>query len=76
VILPQTMPGILAGSVIVFLPSVGNFIVRDVLGGAKGLMIGNLIEQQFLSTRNWPFGSALDMVIMTVVLITLLAAAA
>lgn len=72
VILPQTLPGIIAGSVIVFIPSVGNFIVPDILGGAKGLMMGNLIEQQFLSARNWPFGSALAMVIMTVVLIVLL----
>lgn len=72
VILPQTLPGIVGGSVIVFIPSVGNFIVPDILGGAKGLMMGNLIEQQFLSARNWPFGSALAMVIMSVVLIVLL----
>ncbi|TNC67524.1 ABC transporter permease [Rubellimicrobium roseum] len=72
VILPQTLPGIVAGSVIVFIPSVGNFIVPDILGGAKGLMMGNLIEQQFLSARNWPFGSALAMVVMSVVLMVLL----
>lgn len=72
IILPQTLPGITAGSVIVFIPSVGNFIVPDILGGAKGLMMGNLIEQQFLSARNWPFGSALAVVIMTVVLVVLL----
>ena len=52
VMLPQTMPGVIGGSVIVFIPSVGNFVVPDVLGGAKGLMIGNLVEQQFLSARN------------------------
>ncbi|MEP1767578.1 MAG: ABC transporter permease [Sulfitobacter sp.] len=69
VILPQTLPGIAGGSIIVFIPSVGNFIVPDVLGGAKGLMVGNLVEQQFLSARNWPFGAALSMVIMAVVLI-------
>jgi len=74
VVLPQTLPGIMGGAVIVFIPSVGNFVVPDVLGGAKGLMIGNLVEQQFLSARNWPFGSALSMIIMTVVLITLLVA--
>lgn len=73
VILPQTLPGIAGGSVIVFIPAVGNFIVPDVLGGANGLMIGNMVEQQFLSSRNWPFGSALAMVIMAVVLIALLA---
>jgi spermidine/putrescine transport system permease protein len=64
----------MGGAVIVFIPSVGNFIVPDVLGGAKGLMIGNLVEQQFLSARNWPFGSALSMIIMGVVLTVLLIA--
>ncbi|MBK6466351.1 MAG: ABC transporter permease [Rhodobacter sp.] len=72
VILPQTLPGIMGGAVIVFIPSVGNFVVPDVLGGAKGLMIGNLVEQQFLSARNWPFGAALSMIIMTVVLTVLM----
>jgi spermidine/putrescine transport system permease protein len=74
VVLPQTLPGIMGGAVIVFIPSVGNFIVPDILGGAKGLMIGNLVEQQFLSSRNWPFGSALSMVIMSLVLTVLLVA--
>ncbi|MBU9699094.1 ABC transporter permease [Rhodobacteraceae bacterium HSP-20] len=74
VMLPQTLPGIMGGAVIVFIPSVGNFIVPDVLGGAKGLMIGNLVEQQFLSARNWPFGAALSMIIMSVVLVVLLTA--
>jgi spermidine/putrescine transport system permease protein len=73
VILPQTLPGIAGGSVIVFIPAVGNFIVPDILGGAQGLMIGNMVEQQFLSSRNWPFGSALAMVIMAVVLVVLVA---
>ena len=72
VVLPQTLPGIMGGAVIVFIPSVGNFVVPDVLGGAKGLMIGNLVEQQFLSSRNWPFGSALSMIIMAVVLTVLM----
>jgi len=74
VVLPQTLPGIMGGAVIVFIPSVGNFVVPDVLGGAKGLRVGNLVEQQFLSARNWPFGSALSMLIMAVVLIVLLVA--
>lgn len=72
VVLPQTVPGIIGGAVIVFIPSVGNFVVPDVLGGARGLMIGNLVEQQFLSARNWPFGAALSMLIMSVVLLVLL----
>ena len=66
VILPTTLPGIAAGAVLVFIPSLGNFIVPDLLGGAKVLMIGNLVEQQFLSARNWPFGSALSVMIMLV----------
>ncbi len=66
VILPATLPGIAAGAVLVFIPSLGNFIVPDLLGGAKVLMIGNLVEQQFLSARNWPFGSALSVMIMLV----------
>ncbi|WP_158970536.1 ABC transporter permease [Chachezhania sediminis] len=71
VILPATLPGIIGGSIITFIPALGNFIVPSVLGGAKVLMIGNLIEQQFLSARNWPFGSALAMMVMTAVLVLL-----
>jgi spermidine/putrescine transport system permease protein len=66
VILPLTLPGIAAGAVLVFIPSLGNFIVPDLLGGAKVVMIGNLVEQQFLSARNWPFGAALSVMIMLV----------
>ena len=72
VILPSTLPGIAAGSVLVFIPSLGNFIVPDLLGGAKVLMIGNLVEQQFLSARNWPFGSALSVMIMLVMFLLIL----
>ena len=72
VVLPMTLPGIVGGSIIVFIPSLGNFIVPSLLGGAKVIMTGNLIEQQFLSARNWPFGAALGMVVMTAVLILLI----
>jgi spermidine/putrescine transport system permease protein len=72
VILPLTLPGIVGGSVIVFIPSLGNFIVPALLGGAKVVMIGNLVEQQFLYARNWPFGAALAMMIMATVLVFLL----
>lgn len=68
VIVPLTMPGIIGGSIIVFIPALGNFVVPAVLGGAKVLMLGNLVEQQFLSARNWPFGAALAMMVMTAVL--------
>ncbi len=73
VVLPATLPGIVGGSIITFIPALGNFIVPSVLGGAKVLMIGNLIEQQFLSARNWPFGSALAMMVMAAVLCLLVA---
>ncbi len=69
VTLPLTLPGILAGAVLVFIPSLGNFIVPDLLGGAKVMMIGNLVEQQFLSARNWPFGSALSVMIMLIMFV-------
>jgi len=72
VILPMTLPGIVGGSIIVFIPSLGNFIVPSLLGGAKVVMTGNLIEQQFLSARNWPFGTALGMMVMAAVLVLLL----
>lgn len=72
VVLPRTLPGIAAGAVLVFIPSLGNFIVPDLLGGAKVMMIGNLVEQQFLSARNWPFGAALSVMIMLVMLVLII----
>ena len=68
VMVPLTKSGILAGSLLVFIPSIGAFIVPDLLGGAKVMMIGNLVQLQFGSSRNWPFGSAASFVLMTVVL--------
>ena len=73
IILPLTAPGIAGGAVIVFIPALGNFIVPTILGGAKVMMLGNLIEQQFLAARNWPFGSALAMMVMSVMLVLLFA---
>jgi len=58
IILPLTMPGVVAGCLIVFLPAMGMFYVADLLGGAKSLLLGNIIKNQFLVTRDWPFGSA------------------
>ena len=72
VVLPMTLPGVIGGSIIVFIPSLGNFIVPSLLGGAKVVMIGNLIEQQFLSARNWPFGAALGMTVMAAVLVLMI----
>lgn len=73
IVLPLTAPGIVGGSVIVFIPALGNFIVPAILGGAKVMMLGNLIETQFLAARNWPFGSALAMLVMAAMLVLLLA---
>ncbi|KJG14258.1 spermidine/putrescine ABC transporter permease [Photobacterium iliopiscarium] len=58
VIFPLTMPGIIAGCLLVLLPALGMFYVSDLLGGAKNLLIGNVIKSQVLNARDWPFGSA------------------
>lgn len=64
VTLPQTKQGILAGSVLVFLPSIGDFVSAQLLGGPDTYMVGNLIQDQFFTANNWPFGSALTVVMM------------
>jgi len=69
IILPLTKRGIIAGCLLVFIPAVGAFITPDILGGAKTIMIGNIIQNQFLKARNWPLGSALSMIMMVIVLI-------
>ncbi|PPA81571.1 ABC transporter permease [Brevibacillus laterosporus] len=62
--LPLTMPGVVSGCILVFVSSLGMFVVPDVMGGAKSSLFGNVIQNQFLSARDWPFGSALSMVIV------------
>jgi spermidine/putrescine transport system permease protein len=69
VMLPLTMPGIAAGSVLVFIPTVGQFVVSDLLGGAKVALLGNLLQQQFKAAQNWPFGSAIAILCMLVLTI-------
>src|ERR671916_3271658 len=56
---PLSLPGVIAGSILVFIPSAGEFVIPNLLGGARTVMIGNLIQQQFLQARDWAFGSAL-----------------
>lgn len=63
VVLPLTLPGIIAGSMLVFLPAISMFYIPDVLGGAKTMLVGNLIENQFLAARNWPVGSSVSIVL-------------
>ena len=72
IVLPLTLRGIVAGSLLVFIPAVGEFITPDILGGAKTIMMGNLVQNQFLGARHWPFGSVLSMVMIVIVLIPIL----
>ena len=73
VTLPLTMPGIFAGSILVFIPSLGYFFVTDLLGGNKIQVIGNIIRNQFITARNWPLGAAISifLIIITLVLVGL-----
>lgn len=71
VILPLTMPGILSGCILVFLPAMTIFYIPDLLGGSKSILIGNLIQNQFLIAENWPLGSAISVVFMLLLIILL-----
>ena len=70
VIVPLTMPGIAAGTLLVFVPAIGMFAITDLMGGAKVPMIGNVIQNQFLQARDWPFGAALGVVFMLMFAVT------
>jgi spermidine/putrescine transport system permease protein len=72
VILPIVKPGIIAGSILVFVPSLGAYVTPRVLGGGKNMMIGNFIELQFLAGRNWPLGAALSVTLLVIVTVALL----
>ena len=69
VTLPLTMPGVAAGSILVFISSLGMFVVPDVMGGAKSALIGNVIQDQFLAARDWPFGSSLSIILAILALL-------
>jgi spermidine/putrescine transport system permease protein len=74
VVLPAVRPGIVAGCILVFVPALGAFLAPDLLGGAKTFMIGSLIDEQFRGSQgNWPFGAAVSVILMTMVLAVLLA---
>jgi spermidine/putrescine transport system permease protein len=75
VTLPLTLPGLAAGSIFVFVLSIGNFITPDLLGGGRLKMVGNLIYDQFLKARDWPFGSALAFILIGLMLLLLFAQA-
>lgn len=71
IIIPLTMPGIIAGCILVFLPAMTIFYIPDILGGAKSILLGNLIQNQFLIAQNWPLGSAVS-IVLTFILVTLI----
>lgn len=72
VILPLVKPGIVAGSILVFIPSLGAYVTPRVLGGGKNMMLGNLIELQFGAGRNWPLGAALSITLLVIVMAALI----
>jgi spermidine/putrescine transport system permease protein len=72
VLLPMTKVGIATGFLLVFTPALGEFLIPDMLGGAQTMLIGNLIIDQFLKMRDWPFGSALSIILMVVVVVSLM----
>ena len=72
IILPLVKPGIIAGSILVFIPSLGAYVTPRIMGGGTNLMIGNLIELEFGQGRNWPLGSALSITLMLIVMVALL----
>jgi spermidine/putrescine transport system permease protein len=72
IILPLTKPGIVGGCVLVFVPTIGSFITPDLLGGARSMMIGNLIQHEYLVVRDWPLGSAASFVLMALVMAAVL----
>jgi len=72
VIVPLVKPGIVAGSILVFIPSLGAYVTPRVLGGGKNLMLGNLIELQFGQGRNWPLGAALSITLLVIVMVALI----
>jgi len=72
ILLPLTRHGVVTGFLLVFTPALGEFLIPDLLGGARTMLIGNLIIEQFLKMRDWPFGSALSIVLMVVVVFSLM----
>jgi spermidine/putrescine transport system permease protein len=72
VIIPLVKPGIIAGSILVFIPSLGAYVTPRILGGGKNLMLGNLIDLQFGPGKNWPLGAALSVTLMAIVMVALL----
>jgi spermidine/putrescine transport system permease protein len=68
VVLPLSLPGVIAGSILVFVPSLGAYVTPEILGGGRETMLGSYIVTQFLTARNWPVGASVSFVLMTVML--------
>lgn len=73
VVIPLSKPGILAGAILVFIPCLGAYLTPDLLGGGKSILMGNVVQNQFTNARDWPFGAALSLAVMAVVMVLLLA---
>ena len=72
VLLPLSIPGLVAAGIIVFVPSLGAYVTPTILGGGKVSLLGNLLQQQFMTTRDWPFGSAIGFMMMAIMLFAIL----
>jgi spermidine/putrescine transport system permease protein len=72
VVIPLCAPGIRAGAILTFIPCLGAYLTPDLLGGGKSVMIGNLIQNQFTTARDWPFGSAISLALMAIVMVLLI----
>lgn len=72
ILLPLTAPGIVAGSIIVFIPSLGAYVTPDLLGGGRVALLGNLLQQQFMTVRDWPFGAAISFIMMAMMLLAIM----
>lgn len=70
--LPLSLPGAVTGAIFVFVPSMSNFVIPELLGGGKMVLIGNVVRDQFLEARDWPFGSAVALVLTTVLVVLIL----
>ncbi len=71
IIFPLSLPGLSAGSIMVFIPSMGEYVIPDILGGGRTVYIGNMLGSQFLTLRNWPLGSALSIILVAFIFIVL-----
>jgi spermidine/putrescine transport system permease protein len=67
--MPLSKPGIIAGCILVFIPCLGAYLTPDLLGGGRTVLVGNLVQNQFTTARDWPFGSAVSMLLMALVVV-------